>query len=80
MLMGIMTISVDNEVEFRFREEATRNYTGKGYLGKAVTEAMDRWVEVKRQSRIAEEELTRLRKGFSMGDHLFSSRDELHDR
>lgn len=77
--MGIMTISIDNEIEHRFREEAARNFSGKGYLKRAVTEALYKWVEEKQQNRIAAQELERLRKGFDMGEHLYSKRDELHD-
>ncbi len=78
--MGIMTISIENEVEHRFREEAARNFSGKGFLKKAVSEALDKWVEEKQQNRITEKELVRLRKGYNMGNHLFSTRDDLHGR
>ena len=78
--MGIMTISIDNEVEEQFRVEAAKNYSGKGHLGKAVTEALRDWVEVKQQKWIADEELVRLKNGFNMGDKLYTSRDDLHGR
>ncbi|ACJ16733.1 hypothetical protein, conserved [Thermococcus onnurineus NA1] len=44
--LGVMTISVDDEVERKFRELVEKKY-GKirGALGVAVTEAMKLWIK-----------------------------------
>ena len=44
--MGILTVSVDDDVEKKFRELVERKY-GKirGALGVAVTEAMKLWIK-----------------------------------
>jgi len=41
---------------------------------------MRRWVEEKRQEKIAERELKLLEKGFNLGKKLYKARDELHER
>ena len=80
--MGIITISVDDEVEKEFRkivEERTGNR--KGDLGKAVTEAMDKWTEEKRQKEIAERQLNRMSKGmYRLPKGWKFNRDEIYDR
>ena len=78
--MGIMTISVDDEVEHRFRETAQQKYgAGKGILGKAIAEAMDAWSKEKEQRDIAERQIALMNKGFSMGKWKFN-REGLYER
>jgi len=79
--MGTITISVEDIVEENFRKTATETAgRGKGVLGKAVTEAMQEWVEKKRQQKIANEMLALLDRGFEMGRLEKIDRDELHER
>ncbi len=79
--MGTITISVANEVEKKFRALAGKIYLKKkGYLGKAVTEAMQKWIEEKRQEEIAKEELKVLERGYEMGKLRIKSRDEIYER
>lgn len=76
-----ITISVKRDVEERFRKLAGVTYgKHKGYLGKAVTEAMTIWVEKKERSDVNARALEMLRKGFKMGKITWKSRDELHER
>lgn len=76
-----ITISVKKDVEERFRKIAGSTYgKHKGYLGKAVTEAMTTWVEKKERSDVNARALEMLRKGFKMGKITWKSRDELHER
>ena len=41
----------------------------KGYLGNAVTSAMQNWIDEVTQKQISEREITLLEKGFDMADH-----------
>ena len=80
--MGTITVNIKDEVEKEFRAAAIIAHRDdeKGYLEKAVTEAMRRWIEEKRQEKIAKRELKLLEKGFNFGKKLYKTRDELHER
>ncbi len=79
--MGVITISVDDETEQRFRESVrSQKGEGKGFLGKAVSEAMRNYLTEKEQTQIAAEALASMRKGFPMGKILWKNRAELHER
>ncbi|MFH1409438.1 MAG: hypothetical protein ABIH34_06000 [Nanoarchaeota archaeon] len=76
--MGTMTITVDEDIEERFRKHvAARFGRGKGVLGKAVSEAIDDWIK---KGKSIEKCLQLLEKGIDMGKMTYKSRDELHDR
>lgn len=76
-----ITISVQEDVEERFRRLAGATYgRHKGYLGKAVTNAMSTWVERKEKSDAVAKSLKLLETGIKMGKFKFKSRDELHER
>ena len=80
--MGTITISVDDEVEKKFRqtvEEYTNNK--KGDLGKALTEAMKKWIDEKEQREIAERMKMRMEKGmYKLPKNWKFNREELYDR
>ena len=79
--MGTITVNIKDKVEREFRAVASSAHEGeKGYLEEAVTEAMQRWIEEKRQEKIAKRELKLLEKGFNFGKKLYKTRDELHER
>lgn len=79
--MGTITINVEDDVEKRFRVLARKVYPGKkGFLGKAVTSAMEKWIDEINQRKIAESEIELLEKGFKMGKLKFKSRAELYER
>jgi hypothetical protein len=79
--MGTITINVNDDIEKRFRVVARKVYPGKkGYLGKAVTSAMQKWIDEIMQKRIVDNELKLLEKGFKMGKFKFKSRAELYER
>jgi hypothetical protein len=79
--MGTITINVNDDIEKRFRLVARKVYPEKkGYLGKAVTSAMQKWIDEIMQKRIADNELKLLEKGFKMGKFKFKSRAELYER
>ena len=79
--MGTITINIDNDVEKQFRALAQKIYSKKkGYLGNAVTSAMQKWIDEVTQKQISEREIALLEKGFNMGELKFKSREELHER
>ena len=81
MKTKVITISVQKDVEERFRRLAGTAYgRHKGYLGKAVTEAMQEWERKKMESDVNVRALEMLKKGFKMGKITWKKRDELHER
>ncbi len=79
--MGTITVNVKDDVEKEFRK-LVRILHGsrKGELGKALTEAMQKWVYEKNQEKIAQEGLKLLELKFNFGKRLYRDRDELHER
>ncbi len=75
-----MTISVDDTVEKRFRK-TVKEYvgSGKGTIGKAASDAFEKWTEEKRQRKIAQQGIALLGK-FKMGNWKPVPRAELHER
>ena len=79
--MGTIIVNIQDDIEKEFRAVASIAHGDETeYLAKAVTEAMLRWIEEKRQEKIAERELKLLDKGFNFGKKLYKTRDELHER
>lgn len=78
--MGTITINLSDEAEALFRETVKEERgTGKGILGKAVEEALKKWIEEKRQEEIAKRQLALLKKGIKMGKIKWR-REEIYDR
>lgn len=79
--MGTMTISVSDEVESNFRDRVIKKLGGgKGVLGKAIEEAMKKWIHDDEQSEIAQRQLKLMQKGlYSLKGWKFR-RDEIYDR
>ncbi|MBI3412655.1 MAG: hypothetical protein HY051_01065 [Candidatus Aenigmarchaeota archaeon] len=76
-----ITISVEKDTEERFRRLAGSTYgKRKGYLGKAVTEAMKEWEKSRTETDTVVKSVKLLETGISMGKLKFRSREELHDR
>ena len=74
-----ITVNVEEEVESEFRKQASRRYgKRKGYLGKALTEAMSEWAK-KRNADVENEALRLLKAGIKMKKWEFN-REELHER
>lgn len=79
--MGILTISMNDEVEKELRQNV-KNELGdsKGALGKAIEEAVKKWNEEKKQREIAKRAMEMMNKGlYSLKGWKFN-RDELYDR
>ena len=79
--MGIITISISDEAENKLRETAKKKLgEGKGVLGKAVEEAVNKWADDEEQQRIAAELKAMMDKGlYSLKGWKFN-RDEIYDR
>ena len=79
--MGIITVSVDDETEKEFRKLVEEKGGKKGDLGKAVTEAMKKWAEEKRQKEIAERMMNRSEKGlYRLPKNWKFNREEIYDK
>jgi len=80
--MGTITISVDDEVEKEFRKTVEEHEGGKkGDLGRAVTEAMKKWADEKKQKEIAERQMKMAETGlYRLPKNWKFNRDEIYDR
>ena len=79
--METITINIERETKELFRETVKNEYgLKKGQLGKAVNEALMKWVEERRQKQMSEELRNMMKKGFKMGKILYKSREELYER
>lgn len=80
LMSRTITINVDEKVDSMFRAKARVKYgKRKGYLGKAVTEAMDKWVQGNDYDP-NEHALMLLKKGLKLGGLTSKNRDEWHGR
>lgn len=79
--MGTITISVDDVKEKEFRKAVKNSFgEGKGKLGKAITQAMEKWTEETQQWQLRKKAIERLEKGYKMGKILYKERSELYER
>lgn len=74
-----ITVNVEEEVETEFRKQAGRKFgKKKGYLGKAITEAMKEWTK-KRNQDIDNRFLAIMKEGVKTKKWKFN-RAELYER
>lgn len=79
--MGTITISVDDQVEAKFREVAKRVLGDrKGYLGEATTDAMRLYIREKTQEAIRHDALLLMEKEYHYGNRAARTRSDLHAR
>jgi len=79
--MAVMTISMKDEVEKKFRQTVKSEFgDGKGALASAIEEAVNKWMEEKKQKELAKRAMEMMNKGlYSLKGWKFN-RDELYDR
>jgi len=79
--MATITINVKDNIEKEFREAVNKKMgKGKGVLGRAVEEALKKWVHEERQKEIAKRAMEMMNKGlYSLKGWKFN-RDEIYDR
>ena len=76
--MGIITISISDETEFKFREAVkVRMGTGKGKIGKAEEEAMKKWAQDNKAEEHISKAIEMMKKGlYKVGkDYTFKRQD-----
>jgi len=79
--MGTITISIDDEIDRKFREVVTRVHgKRKGALGEATTEALNLWVKEKMQEEISRTALILMEKEYDLGVRHYRTRKDLHGR
>lgn len=79
--MGTITVNIKDDVEKEFRKLVhSLHGARKGELGKALTEAMQKWIYEKKQEKIAQEALKLLDMKFNFGDRLYRNREDLYER
>ena len=79
--MATITISVKDEVNKEFRETVKKKLgQGKGVLGKAVEEAIERWMHEEKQKEIAKRAMEMMNKGLYTLKGWKFNRDEIYDR
>ncbi|MBI2558349.1 hypothetical protein HYW20_03425 [Candidatus Woesearchaeota archaeon] len=80
--MAIITISVKDDVDKEFRETVKKKLgQGKGVLGKAVEEALKKWVRDETQEEIARRAMEMMDKGlYSLPKGWKFNREEIYDR
>lgn len=81
MATKTLTFSVDAEVEKKFRKVAKVAQGGKkGYLGRALTEAMEKWTKDMEGADTVAAAMELLDHGVDLGGIKYGGRDELHER
>ena len=81
MTSKTITVNVDAEVEEKFRRTAKAVHgKRKGYLGKALTDAMKIWTREKERTDNVAAALRLLDEGIDMGIMAYKTRAELHER
>ena len=79
--MGTVTISISDETEQKFRQAVKHKLgEGKGKLGKAVEEALQKWFEEDEQIKLRQEALALLKKGlYKVGKNYTFRREEAYE-
>jgi hypothetical protein len=81
MASKTITVNVRAEVEEKFRRVASsKGGKKKGYLGRALTEAMERWAEEEEETDSIAQTLRLLDEGLDLRGLKYARRDELHER
>lgn len=79
--MGTITINVKDNIEKDFRKTVRKKLgQGKGVLGRAVEDAIKKWVEEEKQIKIVERQMKLMEKGlYSLKGWKFN-REGIYDR
>ena len=81
MTSKTITVNVDADIEEKFRRTAKAVHgKKKGYLGKALTDAMNAWTKEREQNDNVAATLHLLENGVDIGVIRYTKRDDLHER
>lgn len=81
MASKTLTVNVRADIEARFRRiAASTQGRKKGYLGRALTEAMDNWATEKEENDAVAQTLMLLDEGLELNGLRYRRREELHER
>jgi ABC-type uncharacterized transport system ATPase subunit len=76
-----ITINVDRNLSKKFRKLAAIRYgKRKGYLGKAIDNAIRNWMTKQESEDVDISAIEELRKGYYLGGIKYKSKGELHER
>jgi len=76
-----ITVNVEEDVEKRFRRVAASTHgKNKGYLGRALTEAMETWARAMEAKNSVASTMKLLDEGLDLGGVKYRRREELHER
>lgn len=76
-----ITVNIREDAEKKLRQLAEVKYgKRKGYLGKALSEAVDEWAEKTEKSDVDVRAIAMLKKGYNMGGFKTKKRSEWHER
>lgn len=78
--MGVITASIDDDVEERLREKIEREGNKKGAIGEALSEALRQWLEERESQKAKSDLFQMMEEGYDMGEIQYEHRSELHDR
>ncbi len=79
--MGTITVSVSDETEQLFRQTVKAKLgEGKGKLGKAINEALNKWIAEDEEKKLRQEALKMLEKGlYKVGKNYTFRREEAYN-
>jgi len=79
--MATITLNVNNEINTEFRDIVKSKYgEGKGIIGKAIEEALLKWISEQKQKEISERQISILRKGtWDLKNYKFN-REEINEK
>ena len=80
--MATITVNVDDEVYEKFRKLASEEHNGKkGFLGDAITETMQKFVQENEIEAARQRLREKLRRGYNLGGIKQGfTRDDLYER
>ncbi|MBM3231909.1 hypothetical protein FJZ21_00825 [Candidatus Pacearchaeota archaeon] len=78
--MGVITISLDDAIEEKLRKIAVARFRKKkGYLAKAISEALNEWASKMEQESMSKA-ISILLDGVNLGGIVSKKREDLHKR
>lgn len=79
--MGTVTINLSDEIEARFRAEVKERFgEGKGKLGKAVEDALNKWANESEEAKLRQRAIQMLKKGlYKVGKDYTFKREEAYE-